>query len=84
MLPCYLDDHWILVIIRSNRLTGNANHRVIHVINSLGSHLDHLLLSILNEALCANLTLNNWPATWTQVAVHANSKTWVQWIVASM
>jgi hypothetical protein len=69
MLPCYLDDHWILVIIRSNRLAGNANHRIIHVINSLGSHLNHLLLSILNGALGANLTLHNWPVTWTQVTV---------------
>jgi hypothetical protein len=69
LLPCCLYDHWILVLIRSNRLSGPLEHRVIYLVNSLGTHLDHLLMSVLNEALGMNLPFDSWPLTWSQAKI---------------
>jgi hypothetical protein len=70
MLPCCLHDHWILVIIRSTRLVGNPANRAIYIFNSLGSHLERQLLSILNAALGTSLPERQmWPLTWSSVTI---------------
>jgi hypothetical protein len=70
MLPCCLEDHWILVIIRSTRLAGSPTNRNIYMFNSLGNQHERRLLSILNAALGTHLPgTMMWPLTWRPVSV---------------